>query len=60
MALEDSMVAGDSYKKVHDAKANHHILKEDDYAYLDNQLFFGKNKKICSTMDWAISSEKSN
>ncbi len=44
IALEDSMVAGDSYKRDHDAANNLHDFKEGDYAYLDNQLFLGKNK----------------
>jgi hypothetical protein len=26
IALEDSIIAADSFKKVHDAKANHHSL----------------------------------
>ena len=46
IALENSMQAGDSYKKVHDAKASTHSLKEGDMAYLDNQLFLGKNKNF--------------
>jgi hypothetical protein len=40
------MVAGDSHKKGHDAKANHHTLNQGDYTYLDKQLFLGKNKKF--------------
>jgi hypothetical protein len=39
------MVAGESYKKGHDAKANHYTLNEGDYAYLDNKLYLGKSKK---------------
>ena len=46
MALADSFKAGDSYKEAHDKKASQHNLKEGDYAYLDNQLFLGKNKKL--------------
>ena len=46
IALDNSMQAGDSYKKTHDAKASTHGLKEGDMAYLDNQLFLGKNKKF--------------
>ncbi len=40
------MQAVDSYKKNYDTKAKSHDLVEGDYAYLDNQLFFGKNKKL--------------
>ena len=46
VALADSFEAGDSYKEAHDKKASEHNLKEGDYAYLDNQLFLGKNKKL--------------
>jgi hypothetical protein len=44
--LEESMVAGDSYKRDLDAMHNLHYFKEGDYAYPDNQLFLGKNKKF--------------
>ena len=40
------MEAGDKYKAAHDVKATQHSLKEGDFAYLDNQLFLGKNKKF--------------
>jgi hypothetical protein len=46
VALADSFKAGDSYKEAHDKKASEHNFKEGDYAYLDNQLFLGKNKKL--------------
>jgi hypothetical protein len=46
VALADSFRAGASYKEAHDKKASEHNLKEGDYAYLDNQLFLGKNKKL--------------
>jgi hypothetical protein len=46
VALADSFKAGDTYKDAHDKKASLHNLKEGDYAYLDNQLFLGKNKKL--------------
>jgi hypothetical protein len=46
IALEDSFKAGNSYKEAHDKKASGHNLQEGDYAYLDNQLFLGKNKKL--------------
>ena len=46
VALAESFKAGDSYKEAHDKKASQHNLKEGDYAYLDNQLFLGKNKKL--------------
>ncbi len=46
IALEDSFKAGDSYKAAHDKKVSEHNLQEGDYAYLDNQLFLGKNKKL--------------
>jgi hypothetical protein len=46
IALADSFKAGDSYKATHDKKASEHNLQEGDYAYRDNQLFLGKNKKL--------------
>ena len=46
IALADSFKAGDSYKATHDKKASQHNLQEGDYAYIDNQLFLGKNKKL--------------
>jgi transcription-repair coupling factor (superfamily II helicase) len=46
IALADSFKAGDSYKAAHDKKASEHNLQEGDYAYIDNQLFLGKNKKL--------------
>jgi hypothetical protein len=46
IALADSFKAGDTYKDAHDKKASEHSLQEGDYAYLDNQLFLGKNKKL--------------
>jgi hypothetical protein len=46
IALADSFKAGDWYKEAHDKKASEHNLLEGDYAYLDNQLFWGKNKKL--------------
>ncbi len=46
IALEDSFKAGDSYKEAHDKKSSAHNLLEGDFAYLDNQLFLGKNKKL--------------
>ncbi len=46
VALQESIKAGDKYKEVHDRKASSHDLKEGDYAYLDNQLFLNKNKKL--------------
>ena len=46
IVLNNSMQAGDKYKAAHDVKATQHGLKEGDFAYLDNQLFLGKNKKF--------------
>ncbi len=46
VALADSFEAGDAYKETHDKNASEHNLKEGDFAYLDNQLFLGKNKKL--------------
>jgi hypothetical protein len=46
VALANSFKAGDTFKEAHDRKASQHNLKEGDYAYLDNQLFLGKNKKL--------------
>jgi hypothetical protein len=46
VALADNFKARDSYKEAHDKKATHHNLKQGDYAYLDNQLLLGKNKKL--------------
>jgi hypothetical protein len=46
VALTNSFNAGDKYKEDHDKKASRHNLNEGDYAYLDNQLFLGKNKKL--------------
>ena len=46
VALANSFEEGNTYKEAHDKKASQHNLKEGDYAYLDNQLFPGKNKKL--------------
>jgi hypothetical protein len=46
ISTEQSMEASDNYKTDHDIKAKPHNLMEGDYAYLDNQLFLGKNKKF--------------
>jgi hypothetical protein len=46
VALKNSFNAGNTYKEAHDKKASQHYLNEGDYAYLDNQLFLGKNKKL--------------
>jgi hypothetical protein len=46
VALTNSFNAGDKYKEDHDKKASKHNLNQGDYAYLDNQLFLGKNKKL--------------
>jgi hypothetical protein len=46
VALANSFEAGNTYKEAHDKKASQHNLKEGNYAYLDNQLLLGKNKKL--------------
>jgi hypothetical protein len=46
IALDNSFKAGTSYKEAHDKKASLHKLNEGDYAYIDNQLFLGKSKKL--------------
>ena len=46
IALDNSMEASNKYKAAHDVKATQHGLQEGDFAYLDNQLFLGKNKKF--------------
>jgi hypothetical protein len=46
LALADTFKAGDTYKEAHDKKASQHGLKEGNNAFLDNQLFLGKNKKL--------------
>jgi hypothetical protein len=60
IAVEQSMQEGDDYKKDHNSKAKLHDLEEGDYAYLDNQLFFGEKQKICTTMDWTTPSYTNN
>jgi hypothetical protein len=46
IALDHSFEAATAYKDYHDQKASKHNLVEGDYAYIDNQLFLGKNKKL--------------
>jgi hypothetical protein len=50
VALNNSLEAGNTYKEAHDKKASQHNLKDGDYAYLDNQLFLGKNKKLAQRL----------
>jgi hypothetical protein len=43
IALDNSFEAGTAFKEAHNRKASQHKLAEGDYAYIDNQLFLGKN-----------------